>query len=92
MADKHKGFKATQKEIASKQNISQEAAGAILASAARKASPEAIAKNTSLANVSGMPKEKLAQAKEYTAKEIRSMSDAEFEKNKEHIKKQMKKK
>ena len=39
---KHPGFKAVQKQIAAKQGIGMDRAGAILASAARKASPAEI--------------------------------------------------
>ena len=53
----HLGFKETQAKIAKKQGISMEAAGAILASSARKASPKAKAKNPALKNVK-MPKKK----------------------------------
>lgn len=53
---KHRGFKAVQKEIAQKQGISMERAGAILAAGARKASPEAVRKNPRLAKVSGVKK------------------------------------
>lgn len=55
-AKKHLGFKAVQKRIAKKQGISMEAAGAILASAARNASPAAKRKNPSLKNVKGKAK------------------------------------
>lgn len=50
---KHRGFKEVQKEIAKKQGISKEAAGAILASAARKASPAAKKANPRLKRVKG---------------------------------------
>lgn len=53
----HLGFKEVQKRISKKQGISMEAAGAILASSARKASPQAKAKNPALKNVK-MPKKK----------------------------------
>lgn len=53
---KHRGFKEVQKEIAKKQGISKEAAGAILASAARKASPEAKKANPRLKKVKGKAK------------------------------------
>lgn len=53
---KHRGFKAVQKEIAKKQGISMERAGAILAAGARKASPAAVRKNPRLAKVSGVKK------------------------------------
>lgn len=48
---KHLGFKKTQAKIAKKQGISKKSAGAILASAARKASPAAVKKNPALLNV-----------------------------------------
>ncbi len=51
------GFSAAQKTIAKKQGISMERAGAILASATRKASPKAKAKNPNLKKVK-MPKKK----------------------------------
>ena len=55
---KHRGFKAVQKEIAKKQGISMERAGAILAAGARKASPAAIKANPRLKKVSGVGKKK----------------------------------
>jgi len=51
---KHRGFKAVQKEIAKKQGISLERAGAILAAGARKASPAAVRANPRLKRVSGV--------------------------------------
>lgn len=57
-AKKHRGFKAVQKEIASKQGVSMERAGAILAAGARKASPAAIKANPRLKKVSGVGKKK----------------------------------
>ncbi len=47
------GFKAAQKQIAKKQGISMERAGAILASGARKASTAAVRKNPNLKKVKG---------------------------------------
>ena len=47
----HLGFKETQAKIAKKQGVSMKAAGAILASSARKASPKAVKKNPALLNV-----------------------------------------
>lgn len=55
---KHRGFAAVQKEIARKQNISMERAGAILAAGARKASSAAIKANPRLKKVSGVGKKK----------------------------------
>lgn len=55
---KHRGFKAVQKEIAKKQGISLERAGAILAAGARKASQKAIRKNPRLKRISGVIKKK----------------------------------
>ncbi len=49
----HPGFKAVQSKIAAKQGISKEAAGAILASSARKASAKAKATNPRLKRVKG---------------------------------------
>lgn len=49
----HPGFKAVQAKIAKKQGVSMESAGAILASASRKASPVAKAKNPALKRVAG---------------------------------------
>jgi hypothetical protein len=49
----HPGFKAEQAKIAAKEGVSKKAAGAILASAARKASPAAKAKNPNLKKVKG---------------------------------------
>lgn len=45
------GFKAVQNKIAKKEGVSKKAAGAILASASRKASPAAKAKNKNLKKV-----------------------------------------
>jgi hypothetical protein len=50
---KHPGFKAVQASIAKKQGISKKAAGAILASATRKASPTAKKANPRLKRVKG---------------------------------------
>jgi hypothetical protein len=47
------GFKAAQKQIAKKQGLSMERAGAILAAGARKASPAAKRKNPNLKKVKG---------------------------------------
>lgn len=49
----HPGFQAVQKKIAAKQGISQERAGAILASSTRKASPAAKKANPNLKKVKG---------------------------------------
>lgn len=49
----HPGFKSVQAGIAAKQGISKKAAGAILASATRKASPKAKAANPRLKRVKG---------------------------------------
>lgn len=51
MATKHPGFKAVQKSIARKEGVSMKAAGAILASASRKASPAAKKANPRLKRV-----------------------------------------
>ena len=53
---KHPGFKAVQEKIAKKQGISKKAAGAILASSARKASKKAIKANPRLKRISGVNK------------------------------------
>ena len=53
-AKKHPGFKAVQKKIAKQQGVSMNAAGAILASSARKASPAAKKANPRLKRVKGM--------------------------------------
>jgi hypothetical protein len=56
MAEKrktHPGFKAVQKKIASKEGVSMEKAGAILASSSRKASASAKAKNPNLKKIKG---------------------------------------
>jgi len=50
------GFKAAQKSIAKKSGVSIEAAGAILASSSRKASPAAKRKNPNLKKVKGKAK------------------------------------
>jgi hypothetical protein len=57
-AKKGMGFKAAQKEIAKKQGISMERAGAILAEGARKASPAAKKANPNLMKVKGQSKSK----------------------------------
>ena len=51
MATKHPGFKAVQKCIARKEGVSMKAAGAILASSTRKASPAAKRANPRLKRV-----------------------------------------
>ena len=51
MQKKHPGFKAVQNKIAKQQGVLQKAAGAILASATRKASPAAKRKNPRLKKV-----------------------------------------
>lgn len=51
MATKHPGFKAVQKQIARKEGVSMKAAGAILASASRNASPAAKRANPRLKRV-----------------------------------------
>lgn len=48
-----KGFKFAQGQIEKKEGVSKQAAGAILASAARKASPETKRANPNLAKVKG---------------------------------------
>lgn len=53
MATKHPGFKAVQKSIARKEGVSMKAAGAILASASRNASPAAKRANPRLRKVKG---------------------------------------
>ena len=55
-AKKGMGFKAAQKQIAKKQGISMERAGAILATGARKASAAAQKKNPNLKKVKGKAK------------------------------------
>ena len=55
-AKKGMGFKAAQKQIAKKQGISKERAGAILAAGARKASAAAKKKNPNLKKVKGKAK------------------------------------
>ena len=49
----HPGFKAAQAQIAKKQGVSSEAAGAILAAASRNASPAAKKANPRLKKVKG---------------------------------------
>jgi hypothetical protein len=51
MAKKHPGFKAVQSSIAKKEGVSMKRAGAILASASRKASPAAKQANPRLKRV-----------------------------------------
>jgi hypothetical protein len=50
---KHPGFKAAQASIAKKEGVSKTSAGAILASATRKASPAAKKANPRLKRVKG---------------------------------------
>lgn len=54
----HPGFKAVQKQIAKKQGVGMERAGAILAAGARKASKKAVAANPRLKKFSGVKKGK----------------------------------
>lgn len=49
----HPGFKAVANKIASKEGVSKERAGAILASAGRKASAKAKKKNPALKKIKG---------------------------------------
>lgn len=51
---KHPGFKSVQKSIAARQGISMDRAGAILASAGRKASPKAVKANPRLKRIRGV--------------------------------------
>ena len=53
MAKAHPGFKAVQSKIAKKEGVSMKAAGAILASSSRKASPAAKKANPALKKVKG---------------------------------------
>lgn len=53
MADKHPGFRKAQQDIARRQSVSTDRAGAILAAGARKASPAALKANPRLKRVSG---------------------------------------
>ncbi len=55
---KHPGFKAVQKQIAKKQGVGMERAGAILAAGARKAGRKAVRANPRLKRVSGVKKGK----------------------------------
>ena len=55
-AKKGMGFEKAQSQIAKKQGISMERAGAILAAGARKASPAAKRKNPNLKKVKGAMK------------------------------------
>jgi len=50
---KHMGFKAVQAQVARKEGVSKKAAGAIVAAAARKASPAAKRSNPHLKKVKG---------------------------------------
>lgn len=50
-AKPHPGFKTVQNKIAAKEGVSKKSAGAILASASRKASPKAKAANPRLRRV-----------------------------------------
>lgn len=51
MKSKHPGFKSVQKSIAKKEGVSMKAAGAILSSSSRKASPAAKRSNPRLKRV-----------------------------------------
>lgn len=51
MSKAHPGFKSVQSEISSKEGVSLDRAGAILAAATRRASPKAKAKNPRLRRV-----------------------------------------
>lgn len=53
MSTKHPGFKGAQHQIEQKEGVSAKAAGAILASGARNASPKAKAANPRLGKVKG---------------------------------------
>lgn len=53
MAKSHPGFKAVQSKIASKEGVSRERAGAILAASSRGASPAAKHANPNLKKVKG---------------------------------------
>lgn len=52
---KHPGFKSVQASIAKREGVSKERAGAILASATRRASPAAKRANPRLKRVKGKP-------------------------------------
>lgn len=54
----HPGFKAVQGEIAAKEGVSEERAGAILAASSRRASPAAKRANPRLSRVKGNPNRK----------------------------------
>jgi len=54
----HPGFKAVQKQIAKRQGVGMERAGAILAAGARKAGRKAVRANPRLKRVSGVKKGK----------------------------------
>ena len=56
MKKAHPGFKAVQNSVAKKEGVSKKEAGAIVASAARKASPAAVKANPNLKKVSGVKK------------------------------------
>ncbi len=53
MSKAHPGFKAVASKIAKKEGVSKKSAGAILASATRKASPKAKKANPRLKKVKG---------------------------------------
>ena len=54
MSKAHPGFKAVANKIAAKEGVSKQAAGAILASASRNASPAAKKANPALNKVGGI--------------------------------------
>ena len=53
-SSKHPGFKAVAAKVAAKEGVSKKSAAAIVASAARKASPKAKAATPRLTKVTGM--------------------------------------
>ena len=57
-AKKGMGFKTAQRQIAKKQGVGMERAGAILAAGARKASAKAVKANPNLKKVRGMTKKR----------------------------------
>ena len=69
MATKGRGFKAVQAEIAAKEGVSSDSAGAILASSSRNASAAAKRKNPALKRVKGKSKRKRAGPFDYMKRE-----------------------
>jgi len=76
MGKAHPGFKSVQSSIAKKEGVSEDRAGAILASASRKASPAAKKKNPRLNRVKGAAKAGKKKAAPKAAKKAKAKSSS----------------